>query len=791
MSAIGGSSLDVAGIIQQLMALERQPIKAIETRRATAQLQSDAVGRLRNAVEALRTAASSLLTSGIARYASKISNPAAASASVGANAAAGSVTFTVDQLASAHGLRTVNTVGSSTSAITTAATLALSTTIGKLGLGTVTSSAGVAPGTYTVKVTQSSAAAVRQGTQVLGASTNINPSNNTLQLQVNGVARTVNITNGSYTPAQLVAAVQAGLDATGGGVTASLDATGRMVLTTALEGSSASIRITANNNALGFNSDAVAVTGLDGKIQIDDDPPVNVPAANGASATVAVAAGGGTLTFQVPQKLRIGEATVGVVSTGDKSVAAVAAAINASKVGATAAAVKVAEGSWLLQLNSSATGSAHTLSIDSSLFAPAGGLIQTSAAGDAKITVGSGPGAYSITASGNVFTDVLPGVTITATATSATPVTLGVTRDSAAMADAVEGLIGKVNSLLADINMQTRYDPVKRTTSPLSGDGTIKRFADQVRAAVGGIVGGGNTQLASQVGITTNRDGTLKFDRAMFVKAAEADPAAVERLFARGGSGPSMTFGGAADATAAGSYAVEITTAATRASTGEILSGIPGPRTVGVRVGDTTVTYVVPNGATPADVAAGLNAAIAAAGVKINAVASGTGIALTASEFGEAGAFEVNTDLTGAGTWTAYTGTDVAGTIDGKAAIGVGNKLRLLTLDSSPAKGLEVLVAEGATGAVGNFDYTPGVAARLLTLTTSALSEYGAINTSRNNYETRINGFKQQIERFEARMVIKEEGMKRQWAAVQTLVAGFEMQSQWLAQRMNLSSSAK
>ena len=268
--------------------------------------------------------------------------------------------------------------------------------------------------------------------------------------------------------------------------------------------------------------------------------------------------------------------------------------------------------------------------------------------------------------------------------------------------------------------------------------------------------------------------------------AVEADPDAVDRLFVRGGFAAtgSVTYANAIDTTAPGTYNIDVTTAATRATTGTILSGTPGVRQINVRSGSTTATFTTTASSNAAEVVAGLNAAMSAAGLAINAEVSGPGITLTSAKFGAAASFEVNTDAAGSGTYTTYAGTDVVGSIDGKTALGVGQRLRLLSLDTSPARGLEVDVPEGVTGAVGSLTYAPGIAARVAWLTTAALAEKGTIATSKNNYDTKIAGFETQITRFELRMTIREAGLKRQWSAVQGVLSGLQSQGNWLSRQM-------
>ena len=267
----------------------------------------------------------------------------------------------------------------------------------------------------------------------------------------------------------------------------------------------------------------------------------------------------------------------------------------------------------------------------------------------------------------------------------------------------------------------------------------------------------------------------------------QADPAAVERFFARGGSSTaSLQFAAATDNTAAGSYVVEVTTAATRATTGDVLvGGSPAGQRIAVRVGSVTASYDAAPGASAADIVSGLNAALADAGLKVNVEESGGGVRMTAVDFGGSGSFETNLDVLGAGSWQPNDGTDVVGTIDGKAAIGVGNRLRLLDTDTSTlARGLEVTVGEGAVGAIGSVSYSPGMAARLVNLVTNATGEGGTLTSSVNTYDSRYKSYAEQITRYEERLTIKEAAYRRQWTQVQTLLNSLQTQQSWLTSQL-------
>ncbi len=782
------AGIDVQSIVSGLIAVDRQPIDRLTSRQSAVKLQSDAVGRLRNNFESLKSLASGLITNGISKFSSTVSSSSAVSVSLSSTAAAGSIGFTVDRLARAHGIRTAQTVASNTSVITTAASLAVSTTSTKLGLGAASVGAGVANGKYTVTVTRATVGAVKSATTALAPSTVISGANNTLDLEIDGVTRTLTLAAGTYSASSLVDAVQTAIDGTGGGATAALDGTGRLRLTTTHEGSAATVQVTGGLALadLGMSVDATAIAGTDGKVQIGTNPVATVTSA-GIGGTVAVSTGPGDLTFDVSGGLRAGSSTVAVVSTGDRSLSSVAAAINGANVGATASAVKVSDGNWLLQVNSKSTGVNGTVALDQGIFSGLGGMIQTSAAQDAQITIGSGPGAYSVTSGSNTFSEVMPGVSLSVLAESASQVNVSVGLNEGATADTVNSLVTAINSVLAELNLQTKFDPKTRRASPLSADAGIRRLAEEVRGAVTALVGSAATGLASTVGINVQRDGLLKFDRAVFSAALANDPTAVERVFARGGSSTNgVTFVGAADKTIAGSYSVEVTTAATRATTGDVLvGGSPLGQRVGVRVGSVTATYDAAPGASTADIVSGLNAAMSSAGLKVNAEESGGGVRLTAVGYGGAGAFEANLDVLGAGSWGTLTGTDVVGTIDGKTAIGVGQRLRLLDSDASPARGLELDVAEGQTGTLGPLVYSPGVAARLVNLVALTTSDGGSLNSSAKTYESRSTAYNEQIARYEDRLTVREAAYRRQWTQVQGLLNSMQNQQSWLTSQIS------
>jgi flagellar hook-associated protein 2 len=775
------AGIDADQIVSSLMQIERRPLGQLTTRKDAATTASQALDRMRSAVDAFRLAAARISNvSTFDRFSATVSAPDVISASVSATASAGSLSMTVDRLAQAHGLRSTGTVAASSAPVTLAANIAVATGVGKLGIGTVRSGAGLGVGKVDLTVTQESLPPGNVGIAPLGDTSLINGSNNTIELNVNGAAHTATIAAGTYDRAGLAAAVNSALASTG--ATATLDSSGALAITTSREGSAASLQITGGNALAGLQlaTDATAQFGTDGKITANGVETTLTSIQAGSTTSLATGAGDLDVTFS--GGLRLGERSVQVVPTGDRSLAGVAAAITGAGAGVSAAAVRVGDNAWRLQLTSATTGQDGRLSIAADVFnGGLGGLVESSAAQNAQITIGSGPGAYSVEASGNTFDNLMTGVSLTAKTVSATPVNVQVGRNNDAVATDVAALVSAANTLLADIRVQTRFDVANRTSGPLAGNSTIRRLADQVRQAIAGPLDSGSTPAS--IGIQLTRDGSFTFDRAAFVTAANNDPAAVAQFLARGGTstGP-VQFAGADGNTVRGSYDVNVTTPATRATSAvKFAGGAASDARIGVRVGAVTVNYDVSAGQTPSQIIDGLNTAIGRAGLKAVAEVDGTGLVVRATTWGAAGNFELNTDVTGAGTWNALSGTDVAGTINGLAATGTGQTLSLPAVGGNPAAGLSVTVT-GTSPGVTTVDYRPGAAARVVELANALTrAETGTLTSAKEFADRRVKDFNDQISRLEDRLSVRELNFRRQYSNLQTMISGLQTQGNWLS----------
>ncbi|GAB3583543.1 flagellar filament capping protein FliD [Leifsonia lichenia] len=246
------------------------------------------------------------------------------------------------------------------------------------------------------------------------------------------------------------------------------------------------------------------------------------------------------------------DGTAKQVTAASSSLADVAAAINKAGVGVSA--TRVAAGldpvsgqpTYRLQLSSTATGAAASFTAyrGSPADVTAGtatnlltepGAAQVRAAQDAQLTLWSGTGAaQSVTSSSNSFTDVLPGVSITVSAASTTPVTLTIARDDKSITDLANSLVTSLNDIFSYISAKqavaTSTDAAGGTVvtaGSFTGDSTVRdanqKLIDAASAPVNGV-------SPSTYGISITRDGTLTFDKDIFGAALAADPEKVKAV---------------------------------------------------------------------------------------------------------------------------------------------------------------------------------------------------------------------------------------------------------------------
>ncbi len=484
--------------------------------------------------------------------------------------------------------------------------------------------------------------------------------------------------------------------------------------------------------------------------------------------------------------------TAKTITPTDGTLSSVITAINGSDAGVRAAAVQVAPGEYLLQLTSTTTGAGaiSVSGLNSSLGA-------ASAAGtDASVALTVGGSTKTVTSSTNTFTGMLPGVTFSVSKL-ATGVTLDMRPDGAGIADRVESMVNAANAALEQIAKYSSYDVTTKVAGLLLSDSTVRGLQQKILSTVSGAISG--VGVGKDAGIQLTKEGRLTFDRTAFLAAFDADPAKLQKLVAPSGAFTaavsglqgSISFLGSTDRTVEGTYAVEITQAATRAAAGLTFTAFQDGDviTVANSAGTVTADYIVKSTDTLNDVISGINAAASAQKLAVAASDDGSGgIKLDSTVYGSAGTFSLT--ATGAATAGAVTaGKDVMGRIGDTAAVGTG---QVLTVDSAwtgPERGLAVSVtlteADLATigsSAVGSFTYVQGVGQRLSSVAKAATDTIdGSLTLAVQSRNKSIEGLKGQIEEWDRRLELRRATLQRQFSGLELALGKMRNQSQWLS----------
>ncbi len=239
-------------------------------------------------------------------------------------------------------------------------------------------------------------------------------------------------------------------------------------------------------------------------------------------------------------------------------------AINNSGAEVQANLINDGNGSTPFRLSISAlqTGSANTLS--ARIFGGAIGVgefdllnfTETQSPQDALLKLDG----IDITKSSNVISDVIPGATLTLNGTGTGQIKLST--DLTAIRDKVNDFISGYNSLIQFIQEQSSFDPETLETGLLFGNFAVSNLQNLLRSTVSGKVTGitGEFEFLSQVGVTTQSDGTLVLETDALNEALTQNVGNVAELFSSRGTvdNVNVTFIGFTDKTQAGTYEIRV-----------------------------------------------------------------------------------------------------------------------------------------------------------------------------------------------------------------------------------------
>ena len=250
--------------------------------------------------------------------------------------------------------------------------------------------------------------------------------------------------------------------------------------------------------------------------------------------------GSGTLSIKVGS----GDSVDVSVNNGS-SLTDIAKAINSSKAGVTASVINDGTAKHLV-ITAKESGANNTISITGSTgwegfnFRPSSASADTNswvsqqAATSASVDVNG----LTITSQSNTISDAVSGLSINLLKASSAGTTINVTQDNtSSITSALNAFVTAYNTAASSMKSMGAYNATTKVAGALQGDAVLRSAQAQVSRLVTAKYGSGDVQTLSDLGISLQKDGTLKLDSTKLNKAIENDFAAVTDMVAAVGNG--------------------------------------------------------------------------------------------------------------------------------------------------------------------------------------------------------------------------------------------------------------
>jgi flagellar hook-associated protein 2 len=294
----------------------------------------------------------------------------------------------------------------------------------------------------------------------------------------------------------------------------------------------------SDDDVLGVSASAEASPGTY-EVVVSSQLAQNHKLASSAFTDASTVVGTGTLTISVGS-----ESFEVAIDSGNNTLAGIRDAINSAtdNAGVSATIINVTGGSRLI-LTARDSGAANALTVAvsgdgdnddgdasglSTLVWSAAGtknLSQLDAAQDAAFTVDGFPA----TSASNAVTDVIPGVTLNLKSAGTVTVTVG--RDDGKITETVQGFVDAYNALRKSINDLRAGD--------LKGDLALNSIQAGILSVINTPPSGipSSFRYLSEIGVSIQKDGTMKLDGSALSDAMSADFAGIAELFANDNQG--------------------------------------------------------------------------------------------------------------------------------------------------------------------------------------------------------------------------------------------------------------
>jgi flagellar hook-associated protein 2 len=419
-----------------------------------------------------------------------------------------------------------------------------------------------------------------------------------------------------------------------------------------------------------------------------------------------------------------------------------------------------------------------------------------------------------ISKSSNRITDVFDGLAFDLK--SAEPgqiVSMTVTRDPGAVAEAVTAFVGAFNGVVGFLNSQFRFDPKSGGSPPaLHGDSAARQVDRDLKGFISGRMPGLDGSTVSsmvELGLASNeKTGILSFSPMDLAEQLKEDPTSVERVLSRFGERVSgnFTFVRRTSKTEFGQYRVEVQQARTRA---EVSAAAPAEALAANEVvtvefdrnaqqGDglgASINVALLAGDTPQQQVVRFQDAISNAGYELEVFLDAGGLlTFRSTEYGEDYAVDIISD-TAAGAGTSQIGnvnirdegTELRGSIGGHRADVEGDHLE--GPDGFETDGIDVIIPNDSSGYIGLVRIVDGAGERLPNII-RGLSGYGGIVKSRTEgVATRIEHLEEEIIKQERRIALSEQRLRRQFNNLEMSMGKLNALGDYVTQQLDAISS--
>jgi len=741
------SNLNTDEIVNKLMQIEQSAVKRLQSQQSDIQTRQSALSALKSKLSGLSAASSALNSSSAFQTVSaSTTDSSVATITASDGASAGTYQLTVSKLAQSH-------------------------KIGSAAKSSVTEALGLSDGTFVI----------------------------------NGKGISVNSTDSLTSIATKINSADAGVTASiidGGTGSAYL------TLTSKTSGAAGSIQISdLNGTVASAGLGLISGTSSYRETITDGATSIGFSDANTKLGTLLGSSSAGSKTFNL-------NGTDITVDFDNSTLADVATAINNSGSGATASIRTVtANGKTTYKLDLTGV----TTKTDSGGALEALGILQrgygseVSAAQDASYTIDG----IRMTSSTNTLTSVVPNVSITllkADSTTPTKATINLARDNSATISKIKTFVGAYNDIMSLIADNSKFDSDTFDGGVFFGDSVVQQVESQIGDMVFTQVPGLSTQynnLAS-LGLSFNDNDQLELNETTLSKALDTDPTAVAAVFKATGKGStdSITFVSNTSKTIASgtsNYTLNISQVATQGSytaeVGQTDASTASERLTfnGTAFGNTDYTVYLDTGNT---LTATINKINSDSKLKdlVTAVNDNGSLKLVAKKYGTLGNFTVvsnlaaATDNSGIGTTkagAAVAGIDIAGTINGEAASGVGQFLTG-NESNSTTSGLQIQYTGQATGVVGTVNFTKGVGSKMFDLLYGFTdSVNGLFATTNKELQSQYDDLGTNIKDLQDRLTVKESDLRAKFSAMESALSKLQnQQSQLTAMLSSLSNNS-